>query len=105
MNQQTCMILYNGEPLTGRINQPLIDFLQEQGKKLPHVCYHPALPPLETCNVCWVEADGEKVRGCTLTTYDGLAVNSQSDAMRAAQEEGMVKKCAVARSLPMMVLQ
>lgn len=89
MNQQTCTIMYNGEPLTGRINQPLIDFLQEQGKKLPHVCYHPALPPLETCDVCWVEADGEKVRGCTLTTYDGLAVNSQSDAIRAAQEEGM----------------
>jgi len=89
MSEASCSIVYNGERLTGAVNQPLIDFLQLQGKKLPHVCYHPALPPLQSCDVCWVEADGKKVRGCTLSTRDGLVVNSQNEMMQAAQQEGM----------------
>lgn len=89
MSEKTCTIIYNGEPLVGAVNQPLIDFLTGQGKKLPHVCYHPALPPLESCDVCWVEANGEKVRGCTLRTFQGLEVNSEGEWSRAAQQEGM----------------
>lgn len=89
MSEKTCTIIYNGEPLVGAINQPLIDFLTEQGKKLPHVCYHPALQPLESCDVCWVEANGEKVRGCTLRTFQGLEINSEGEWPRAAQQEGM----------------
>lgn len=89
MSEKTCTIIYNGEPLVGAINQPLIDFLTAQGKKLPHVCYHPALQPLESCDVCWVEANGEKVRGCTLRTFQGLEINSEGEWPRAAQQEGM----------------
>ena len=89
MSEKTCTIIYNGEPLVGAVNQPLIDFLTEQGKKLPHVCYHPALQPLESCDVCWVEANGEKVRGCTLRTFQGLEINSEGEWPRAAQQEGM----------------
>lgn len=89
MSEAQCTIIFNGERLSGTANQPLIDFLQEQGKKLPHVCYHPALPPLQTCDVCWVEVDGEAVRGCTLRSAEGLRVVSQSAVLQAAQQEGM----------------
>ena len=89
MSEAQCTIIFNGERLSGTANQPLIDFLQEQGKKLPHVCYHPALPPLQTCDVCWVEVDGEPVRGCTLRSAEGLRVVSQSAVLQAAQQEGM----------------
>ena len=89
MSEAHCTILFNGERLSGEVNQPLIDFLQQQGKKLPHVCYHPALPPLQSCDVCWVEVDGERVRGCTLRTREGLKVVSESAVLQAAQQEGM----------------
>ncbi len=89
MSEAHCTILFNGERLSGEANQPLIDFLQQQGKKLPHVCYHPALPPLQSCDVCWVEVDGERVRGCTLRTREGLKVVSESAVLQAAQQEGM----------------
>ena len=89
MSEYTCTIIYNGEALSGAVDQPLIDFLEHHGKKLPHVCYHPALPPLQTCDVCWVEVDGKQVRGCTLTTQEGMQINSQTATSRAAQEEGM----------------
>lgn len=89
MSPNTCTIIYNGEPLSGKADQPLIDFLQAQGKKLPHVCYHPSLPPLQSCDVCWVEHQGELVRGCTLRTWEGLEISSRQPQAQAAQEEGM----------------
>lgn len=89
MSQNYCTIIYNGERLKGLADQPLIDFLDAQGKKLPHICYHPALPPLQSCDVCWVDANGERVRGCTLRTEEGLEVQSEGSALKAAQQEGM----------------
>lgn len=89
MSEALCTITYDGRKLTGKTDQPLIDFLQEQGVTLPHVCYHRALTPLQTCDVCWVEVDGELVRGCTLRTTDGLAVNAKTPQAETAQHEGM----------------
>lgn len=89
MSENYCTITFNGERLKGLADQPLIDFLDAHGKKLPHVCYHPALPPLQSCDVCWVDADGERVRGCTLRTEEGLTVQSEGAALKAAQQEGM----------------
>ncbi|PLR52136.1 formate dehydrogenase subunit alpha [Chimaeribacter arupi] len=89
MSEALCTITYDGMKLTGKADQPLIDFLQEQGVTLPHVCYHRALTPLQTCDVCWVEVDDELVRGCTLRTRDGLAIKAKTPEAHAAQHEGM----------------
>ncbi|WP_414164762.1 formate dehydrogenase subunit alpha [Superficieibacter sp. BNK-5] len=84
-----CTIHWNGEKLSGMADEPLIDFLAKHEKTLPHVCYHPALPPLQTCDVCWVEYQGELTRGCTLRTHDGMEIHSQPADALAAQQEGM----------------
>ncbi|WP_428943700.1 formate dehydrogenase subunit alpha [Pantoea sp. FN060301] len=89
MTREKCTLLFNGELLTGSAGQPLIDFLTAQGKTLPHVCYHPSLPPLQTCDVCWVKVDGELVRGCTLKAEEGMEISSEGTAAKAAQQEGM----------------
>ena len=89
MTRERCTLLYNGEALTGSAGQPLIDFLTAQGKILPHVCYHPSLPPLQTCDVCWVTVNGELVRGCTLKAEEGMAISSLGANEKAAQQEGM----------------
>lgn len=90
MNSDTteCTITYDGQSLTGKADVPLIDFLAEHDIHLSHVCYHRALGPLKTCDVCWVEQDGELVRGCTIRTADGMTLSSQGEA-RKAQHEGM----------------
>ncbi|WP_028238284.1 formate dehydrogenase subunit alpha [Stutzerimonas azotifigens] len=84
-----CTIHFDGRALTGKADLPLIDFLARHDIHLPHVCYHRALGPLQTCDVCWVEVDGELVRGCTLKARPGLKVTSQVEPARAAREEGM----------------
>lgn len=89
MSLQKCTVLYDGRALVGPENVPLIDFLETCNITLPHVCYHPALDPLQTCDVCWVEQAGKLVRGCTLRSHDGLVINSLDSQARAAREEGM----------------
>lgn len=89
MSLQKCTVIYDGRALVGRADIPLIDFLESCNVSLPHVCYHPALDPLQTCDVCWVEHEGKLVRGCTLRSHDGMVINSADAHARAAREEGM----------------
>src|SRR5690606_3434543 len=84
-----CTITFDGKPLSGGKGEPLVDFLSRHGIDLPHVCYHRSLGPLQTCDVCWVEVDGELKRGCAIATEDGLEVSSESPRAGAAREEGM----------------
>lgn len=53
MSATMCTLSFDERRLTGPADQPLIDFLAAHGIELPHVCYHPALAPLQTCDVCW----------------------------------------------------
>jgi len=85
----TCTLSFDGRSLSGPPDLPLIDFLALHDIHLPHVCYHRALGALQTCDVCWVEIDGQLVRGCTLKSADGLVVSSAADMAKAAREEGM----------------
>ena len=38
---------------------------------IPHVCYHPQLGPVQTCDTCMVEADGPLLRACATRVADG----------------------------------
>ncbi|MGP8289744.1 formate dehydrogenase subunit alpha [Vreelandella zhanjiangensis] len=84
-----CTITFDDKTLTGNADEPLIDFLKAQGINLPSVCYHPSLGPIETCDTCWVNVNGEIKRGCTLRTEEGLNVSSQDREAEAARHEGM----------------
>ncbi|MVW70070.1 formate dehydrogenase subunit alpha [Bordetella sp. 15P40C-2] len=85
----SCTVFYDGRPLTAVTGQPLLDVLAKHDIDLPQVCYHPTLGPLQTCDVCWVEVDGELQRGCAVEARDGLQVASQTHNATAAREEGM----------------
>ena len=71
-----CTLTYNGQALRGQAGQPLVDFLAEHGIDLLHVCYHPTLGALQTCDVCWLEVNGELVRGCAVRSAEGLSLVS-----------------------------
>ena len=85
----TCTIVFDGKSLNGKADQPLVDFLADHGIDLPHVCYHRSLSPVQTCDVCWVEVDGELKRGCAIRTQEGLIISSQTQRAHAARHEGM----------------
>ena len=68
-------------------NERLIDLLLRTGSNVPHVCYHAALGPIQTCDTCMVEVDGKLVRACGVNAAPGMVVSSQSAKAQAAQRE------------------
>ncbi len=85
---QICTLTVDGRQILGLAGKPLIDFLAEQKIDLPHICYHPTLGPLETCDTCWVEVDGKLQRGCSVKVRDGLEIRIEAEQAKAARREG-----------------
>lgn len=83
-----CTVTVDDQIFTTSSGQPLIEFLQRHQFTLPHVCYHPSLGALETCDSCWLEADGKLKRGCTLNTEEGLNISLKSRQAKDARREG-----------------
>jgi formate dehydrogenase major subunit len=67
--------------------EQLIDVINRGRSKLPQVCYHPQLGPIQTCDTCMVEIDGQLLRACATAVSDGLIVDTKSDGAFAAQKE------------------
>lgn len=65
----------------------LVDVINRGGLQLSQVCYHPQLGPIQTCDTCMVEIDGDLVRACATRVSPGLSVTTNSTAASAAQRE------------------
>ena len=47
--------------------------------KLPQVCYHPQLGPIQTCDTCMVEVDGKLGQSTAPPTFQtGMSVSTNS---------------------------
>ncbi|MDX6532139.1 MAG: formate dehydrogenase major subunit [Blastocatellia bacterium] len=68
-------------------DERLIDVVNRTGSKVPQVCYHPQLGPIQTCDTCMVEIDGQLFRACATAVSDGLVVDTKSAAADKAQRE------------------
>jgi formate dehydrogenase major subunit len=70
-------------------NELLVDVMNRTGTTIPHVCYHPQLGPIQTCDTCMVEAGagGRLVRACATKAVDGMTISTTSSQARAAQVE------------------
>src|ERR1700679_2343974 len=84
------------EPMSVTINgasqaiQPaerVIDLINRSGVAVPHVCYHPQLGPIQTCDTCMVEVDGKLVRACGTVAAEGMNVLTSSPRTSAARHE------------------
>src|ERR1700752_1949449 len=68
-------------------DERLIDVINRSGAKLPQVCYQPQLGPIQTCDTCMVEVDGNLVRACANSVSAGMMVTTNSAAASDAQRE------------------
>lgn len=85
----TVNVMVDGSPLELEAGQTILEALLEHHYELPHVCYHPALGAIETCDTCIVEANGELVRACGTPIKDGMQVRLKSVGSRFARKEAM----------------
>ncbi len=65
----------------------LIDVANRAGAKIPQVCYHPQLGPIQTCDTCMVDTGQGLVRACGTTAADGMNIRTNSSKAAAAQRE------------------
>lgn len=70
---------YEGEPLLDVINRARVE--------LPQVCYHTQMGPIQTCDTCTVEIDGQMGRACGTTVAAGQVVRTKTKAALAAQQD------------------
>jgi ferredoxin len=82
---QMIKVTIDGSPYETREDQRLIDVINRSGAKVPQVCYHPQLGPIQTCDTCMVEIDGQLVRACATRVAAGMQVLTKSARADAAQ--------------------
>lgn len=77
--------------LEAREGERLIDLINRTASKVPQVCYHPQVGPIQTCDTCMVEVDGSLVRACATTVSAAISVDTKSSVAVAAQREAFDK--------------
>lgn len=87
--RMTMNLTIDGEALVGNQGDTILQTLLNHNIELPHICYHPALGPIQTCDTCMVDVDGELVRACSTPIEDGMNIRLKSVAARFARKEGM----------------
>ncbi|MEK6303342.1 MAG: formate dehydrogenase subunit alpha [Acidobacteriota bacterium] len=80
-------ITVDGLVQNAAVDERLIAVINRSSSKIPQVCYHPQLGPIQTCDTCMVEVDGRLVRACATTVSAGINVNTKSADAIAAQRE------------------
>ncbi|WP_433744383.1 formate dehydrogenase subunit alpha [Falsibacillus pallidus] len=82
-------IKLNGADIKATGDQTILDLVNGSSVEVPHVCYHPSLGPIETCDTCLVRVNGEFVRACSTKLKDGDMVDTTSDEVKEAQMIGI----------------
>ncbi|MGC2160916.1 MAG: formate dehydrogenase subunit alpha [Silvibacterium sp.] len=85
--QEKCSIQVDGYAVDAVEGESLIDSLNRIGRKIPQVCYHPHLGPIQTCDTCMVEINGKLARACGEKVAAGMSVVTESPSAQAAQRE------------------
>lgn len=80
-------VAIDGIVLEAKPEERLLEVLNRTGIKIPQVCYHPQLGPLQTCDTCIVGVDGKLVRACTTLVEEGMKVSTKSAPALSAQQE------------------
>ena len=80
-------IVLEGLEFPATAGERLIDVMNRAGLNLPQVCYHRQLGPIQTCDTCIVEINGELARACAAAIAPGMKVSAAAPRARAARTE------------------
>ena len=93
MSQQTLNemlhLTLNGEIYEATPGMTIIQAINAAKLEHPQICHLPEVDPIETCDTCIVEVNGQLMRACSTKIEDGMNVKLASDRAKAAQTEAM----------------
>ncbi|MCF8564523.1 formate dehydrogenase subunit alpha [Alicyclobacillus tolerans] len=67
----------------------VLDAILARDESFPHICYHPSLGPIETCDTCLAEVNGKLVRTCSTKLQPEMSIDTKSVAARFARKEAI----------------
>jgi formate dehydrogenase major subunit len=80
-------VTLNGVAYPAERGELAVDLINRLDTKLPQVCYHPQMGPLQTCDTCMVHVDGALVRACATELTDGMRIETEGREVDIAQRE------------------
>lgn len=83
------VVTIDGQEYLAKPGQNLLELIKESGIELPNVCYHESLGPIQTCDTCIVEVNGELKRSCGLTVEAGMSIKTETDDAFEARNMAM----------------
>ncbi len=87
MNTDKITFRVDGKILEGVTGQTILQALLGNGLDIPHVCYHPSLGPIQSCDTCMVSVNGKIVRSCSTTLEDGVTVELSGEKAAESRME------------------
>ncbi|MBS2969186.1 formate dehydrogenase subunit alpha [Metabacillus sp. KIGAM252] len=89
MSDSKISVKINGSEYEANQGTSILEILNEQQIQHPQICYVPEVDPIQTCDTCIVEVDGQLVRSCSTCASDGMNIVLDSSAAKSAQTEAM----------------
>ena len=89
MTTKTVTVSINGETKEVVEGARILDHLMAEGVDHPHICYSEVTGPIQTCDTCMCEIDGQLMRACSTTFVDGMEIKTSSELAKSAQAEAM----------------
>ncbi|UOF89247.1 formate dehydrogenase subunit alpha [Fodinisporobacter ferrooxydans] len=87
--KQAVQITIDGKTLGASSEQSILEAALQQGLEIAHICYHPNLGAIQSCDTCTVEVDGKLVRSCATKVTDGMMIRTDSPSVKEAQQVAM----------------
>lgn len=67
----------------------LLEFIRSRDIFVPAICYNESMGPIQTCDTCMVEIDGEIARACGTTIDRPMNVKTDNNDVKSSQKEAL----------------
>jgi formate dehydrogenase major subunit len=82
--------LLNGQPVTARASETLIEVADREGVAIPRLCYKPGMDTAGNCRACMVEINGERTLAPSCCRFPTAGMQVTTDSERALHAQRMV---------------
>ncbi|MFD1017922.1 formate dehydrogenase subunit alpha [Thalassobacillus hwangdonensis] len=89
MEREHTVVTINGTEYLADAGQNLLDLINTTEEKVPQICYNESLGPIETCDTCIVQVNGELKRACGMKVRPGMRVMTNLESVHDAQKAAL----------------
>ena len=97
-NPEKITITVNGKPLEVKKDSTLLDELETNRIKIPHLCYDSSLGSIGACRMCLVKVEGKRglIPSCSIPVEEGMNVTTEDeeiDKLRKSILQMIIAEC------------